>query len=181
MPPGPPQPVGGAPGPWDLVLDSEFDGTSLPAQWSTGVEGIAGVTSPWNVLEQDCYDPAQVSVTGGALDLSATAEQEACTQPYAQGTEPYVTGTVTTDGLFSFTYGYVEARIWLPGGPDGVADWPAFWADGQAFSPAGGEIDIVEGLRRSRPSGRLAGLHRPTEVSRSSSGRLKGFAIRYWM
>ena len=85
-------------------------------------------------------------MTGSALGLTAAAKPETCTQPYYQGTQPYATGSVTTDGTFSFTYGYVEARVWLPSGPGGVADWPAFWADGQAFSAAGGEIDIVEGL-----------------------------------
>ena len=47
-------------------------------------------------------------------------------------------------GLFSFTYGYMEARIWLPGSGE-IADWPAFWADGQNW-PTDGENDVLEGL-----------------------------------
>ena len=51
---------------------------------------------------------------------------------------------VTSYGTFNFTYGYMEARIWLPGSAR-IADWPAFWADGQNW-PTDGEIDVLEGL-----------------------------------
>ena len=135
-----PQPVGGATGPWNLVFDSEFNGSSLDRlQWSTGAFGAPGVTAGYNNLEQDCYNPAQVSVTGGALNITAIADGETC----GGVTQPYATGSVTTYGLFSFTYGYMEARVWLPGSSE-IADWPAFWADGQNW-PADGEIDVLEG------------------------------------
>jgi beta-glucanase (GH16 family) len=81
-----------------------------------------------------------VSVTGGVLDLSAVARAETC----GGAVHPYASGMVTTDGTFSFTYGYMEARIWLPGNGS-IADWPAFWADGQNW-PTNGEIDTLEGL-----------------------------------
>ena len=138
---GSPQPVGGATGPWNLVFDSEFNGSTLDSsQWSTGAFGAPGVTAGYDNLEQDCYNPAQVSVTGGALNITAIADGETC----GGVTQPYATGSVTTYGLFSFTYGYMEARIWLPGSGI-IADWPAFWADGQSW-PTDGEIDILEGL-----------------------------------
>jgi beta-glucanase (GH16 family) len=122
------------------VFDSEFNGSSLDtSQWSTGWFG-SGITQPVNSSEQECYDPAQVSVTNGELDLTAIAKTETC----GGVTRPYASGIVTTDGLFSFTYGYMEARIWLPGSSE-IADWPAFWADGQNW-PADGEIDVLEGL-----------------------------------
>ena len=125
--------------PWNLVFDSEFNGSSLDtSQWSTGWLG-SGITQPVNSYEQECYDPAQVSVANGELDLTAIAEAETC----GGVTRPYASGIVTTDGLFSFTYGYMEARIWLPGSGE-IADWPAFWAVGQN-SPPDGEIDLVEG------------------------------------
>ena len=135
-----PQPVGGATGPWNLVFDSEFNGSSLDRlQWSTGAYGAPGVTAGYNTLEQDCYNPAQVSVTGGALNITAIADGETC----GGVTQPYATGSVTTYGLFSFTYGYMEARLWLPGS-GGIADWPAFWASGLHW-PTTGEIDVLEG------------------------------------
>ena len=51
-------------------------------------------------------------------------------------------------GKFSFTYGFIEARVWLPGvpgSPGEVANWPGVWADGQNW-PEDGEIDIAEGI-----------------------------------
>jgi beta-glucanase (GH16 family) len=122
------------------VFDSEFNGSSLDtSQWSTGWFG-SGITQPVNSYEQQCYDPAQVSVANGELDLTAIAKAENC----GGVTRPYASGMVSTYGLFSFTYGYMEARIWLPGS-DSIADWPAFWADGQNW-PTDGEIDVLEGL-----------------------------------
>jgi beta-glucanase (GH16 family) len=54
-----------------------------------------------------------------------------------------------TQGLFSFTYGRVEARIKIP---RGQGMWPAFWLLGgdiaKAGWPACGEIDIMESLGR---------------------------------
>jgi beta-glucanase (GH16 family) len=53
---------------------------------------------------------------------------------------------VNTDGKYTFTYGAFEARIWVPSDANGsIADWPAFWADGQNW-PTTGEIDTFEGL-----------------------------------
>ena len=129
---GSPQPVGSVPGPWDLVFNSQFDGSSLPSMWSTGAWGAPGVTVGNDNIEQDCYDPSQVSVAGGALSITAIAQQETCGGVH----QPYTTGSVTTYGRFSFTYGYMEARIWLPG-PGNV---------GEPYSDGKGEIDVVEGL-----------------------------------
>ena len=137
---GSPLPVGAPAGTWNLAFDSEFNGTSLDTtQWSTGWFG-SGVTKGVNSLETECMDPAQVSVSNGALNLAAIAKPESC----GGATQPYTSGMVTTNGLFNFTYGYMEARIWLPGSTS-VVDWPAFWADGQNW-PTTGEIDVMEGL-----------------------------------
>jgi hypothetical protein len=46
---------------------------------------------------------------------------------------------------FTFTTGYLEARIRFPGNGSTIDNWPAFWTDGQNW-PASGEIDIAEGL-----------------------------------
>jgi beta-glucanase (GH16 family) len=51
---------------------------------------------------------------------------------------------ITSNGKYEFTYGYAEARIWLPGNTQ-ITDWPGWWLDGQNW-PQDGEIDIVEGL-----------------------------------
>ena len=135
----------GASGSWTLAFDDEFNGTALDrTKWNTGWFG-SGVTAPVGSSEQQCYDPAQVSVHNGTLHLDATARSEQC----GGSTRPYSSGMVTTNGLHQFTDGFFEASIYLPAAPDGsVADWPAWWTDGQSW-PADGEMDIMEGLSGS--------------------------------
>jgi len=134
----------GVPGNWTLKFDDEFTGSSLnTAKWSTGWYG-SGITPPVNKEEDDCYDPAQVSEGGGALNLSLIRKSENC------GIDDplYAGGLVSTQGKFSFSYGFYEARVWLPGetgDPSSVANWPAVWADGKTW-PQDGEIDVAEGI-----------------------------------
>ena len=52
---------------------------------------------------------------------------------------------MTTNGNFEQSYGYFEARVYLPGVDGQIANWPGFWTNGQNH-PEDGEIDIVEGL-----------------------------------
>jgi beta-glucanase (GH16 family) len=122
------------------IFDDEFTGTSLDtSDWSTGWFG-SGISGPVNSLEQDCYDPAQVAVANGELDLNLIQKTETCTG----SARPYTTGLITTDGKFSYTYGFAEARIWVPGSST-ITDWPSFWQDGQSW-PTDGELDVLEGL-----------------------------------
>jgi len=134
----------GVRGDWKLTFDDEFSGTSLDtAKWSTGWYG-SGITPPLDSAEQDCYDPAQVSEGGGTLGLTLIRKSEDC----GVSDQAYTTGVVTTRGKFNFTYGFIEARVWLPavpGNPSAAANWPDVWADGQSW-PEDGEIDIAEGL-----------------------------------
>jgi beta-glucanase (GH16 family) len=134
----------GVRGDWKLAFDDEFSGTSLDtAKWSTGWYG-SGITAPVNSGEKECYDPAQVSEGGGTLGLTLIRKSEDC----GISDPVYATGLVSTQGKFSFTYGFIEARVWLPainGDPGAVANWPAVWTDGQSW-PEDGEIDIAEGL-----------------------------------
>jgi Glycosyl hydrolases family 16 len=133
----------GVPGDWALTFDGEFNGTSLDtAQWSTGWYG-SGITPPVDSSEDNCDDPAEVSEGGGVLSLSLVQQSENC-----DGQENYAAGLVSTMGSFTFTYGFIEARVWLPGvpgSPGEVANWPGVWADGQIW-PEDGEIDIAEGI-----------------------------------
>ena len=59
----------------------------------------------------------------------------------------YTSARLKTQGLYSFTYGKVEARIKIPYG-QGI--WPAFWMLGDDSKargwPAIGEIDIMENI-----------------------------------
>jgi beta-glucanase (GH16 family) len=138
-----PMPTGVA-GDWMLAFDDEFNGTGLDtAKWSTGWGGGTGITPPVNSSEDDCYDPAQVTEGGGALSLSLIRKSESCGI-----SAQYAAGLISTNGKFNFTYGFIQARIWVPGAPgdpDYVANWPGVWTDGQNW-PEDGEIDIAEGI-----------------------------------
>jgi beta-glucanase (GH16 family) len=160
-----PQPVGDIAGPWNLVFDSEFNGSSLDAsQWSPGAFGT-GYTGPIDpAYGLDVCAASQVSVGSGSLQIKAILQ----TNTSAKGTFPYTSGAVTTmaptypwtsPALFSFTYGYAEARIWLPGS-GGIADWPAFWMFSTALSHTypNGEIDILEGLGGSAEAHLISSL-----------------------
>jgi hypothetical protein len=144
---GTPQPVG-IPGNWNLVLDSEFTGSSLPADWQTGWFG-SGVTGGVNSGEEDCYSPNNITFPGdGTLHINLTATSSTCDG----STKPYTTGLVTTnpdDGRtgpgFQYTYGVLEARVYVPANGTQIANWPAVWTDGQSW-PADGEDDVMEGL-----------------------------------
>jgi hypothetical protein len=139
----------GIAGNWQLVLDSEFNGTALPAPWRSGWFGT-GVTGPVNSAEADCYSPAALSYSSTGLKISLTQTPVTCSGK----TEPWTTGLITTnpdDGRppgtgFQYTYGVIEARIDVQGsGANQLYDWPAFWADGHNW-PQDGEDDVLEGL-----------------------------------
>jgi beta-glucanase (GH16 family) len=132
--------VGGA---WHSVFDDEFSSSTLDlTKWSTGWFG-SGITGSVDSSELECYDPNQVSETGGELDLNLVARSESCNGT----TKSYASGLVTTNGKFNYTYGYLEARAWMPGNAQ-IADWPAIWTDGQNW-PNTGEMDVLEGLSGS--------------------------------
>ena len=98
------------------------------------------ITAPVGSTELECYDPSQVTVANGELDLNLITQTETC----GGTTHPYTSGMVNTNGKFSYTYGYFEARAWLPG-TTSITDWPAIWTDGQSW-PTDGELDVMEGL-----------------------------------
>lgn len=57
----------------------------------------------------------------------------------------YTSARMQTNGLFSFQYGRLEARIWVP---EGQGIWPAFWLEGNNSATVGwpgcGEMDVME-------------------------------------
>jgi hypothetical protein len=139
-PTAPPTP----PGAVELFRD-DFNGTRIDlAKWRPN--WLAGndtdITKPVNSAELSCYDPAQVSVGGGYLRLRAVARQ--CRDNKGV-TYPYASGLVESAHDFTFTYGRIEARMWLPG-TGAIQNWPAFWANGTGQWPTTGELDVMEGL-----------------------------------
>lgn len=122
-----------------LVWSDEFNGSSIDtSKWNFEIgTGSWG----WGNNEQQYYtnrsDNAYVS--GGALHIRAKRE--------SYGGMNYTSARLITNGKFTFTYGYVEARLALPSS-QGI--WPAFWMLGANIGsvgwPACGEIDIMEAI-----------------------------------
>jgi hypothetical protein len=147
-----PQP-NGIPGNWNLVLDSEFNTSSLDTSiWRAGWWGT-GVTDPVNGAEDDCYNSNNVALSGTALNLSVTHQSSTCNGK----TYPWTGALVDTNpddgrasGGFQYTYGALEARVYIPASATGdqIANWPAVWAVDQDSDPtiAYGEMDLLEGL-----------------------------------
>lgn len=71
----------------------------------------------------------------------------------------YTSARLKSEGLQSFQYGRLEARIKMP---EGQGFWPAFWMLGDSINstpwPACGEIDIMESVG-STPSTNYGSIH----------------------
>jgi len=125
-----PPPVSGS---WTLKFADEFNGSSLDlnkwrpnwAWWLTNADTV--ISKPVNEAELSCYDPSAVTESNGVVTL--TAVQQPCTANNGV-TYAYRSGLIESYNHYQFTYGYMEARMWLPQGTDSPVDWPAFWANG---------------------------------------------------
>ncbi len=130
----------GVPGNWRIVLDDDFDDTSLNSSlWNTQY--------PWGEDNngdgsQNCYLPSNVSLDGES-HLVLTGQRGEVDGTGRNGhpkTWPYNSGQVNTFGKFHFTHGVLEVRAQVPAG---LGTWPAFWA-----LPANGswppEVDVME-------------------------------------
>jgi beta-glucanase (GH16 family) len=139
----------GIKGNWNLVLDSEFNTSSLNTNiWTPGWFGSGVTDSPGDA--GICNSASNVTFPGdGTMHLNVTATPSTC-----QGgqTYPYTGALISSDpedgrasGGFQYTYGVLEARVYVPGNGTQISDWPAVWTDGQSW-PNDGEDDLMEGL-----------------------------------
>ncbi len=118
---------------WTLVWQDEFE-NSISDSW-TFEEGMGD--SGWGNNELQYYTSDNASIVDGMLQIQARAE--------SYGGASYTSSRLKTQGIKSFKYGKIEARISMPSF-SGV--WPAFWMLGENITsvgwPACGEIDIME-------------------------------------
>ena len=140
-----------------LVWSDEFSNTSGssqqpdPAIWTydTGNSGFGNQElenyCAWGSSTTPC-NPAQPNAYIG-LDnvLHIVAQQTSA--------GVYTSARLKTQGLFSFQYGRIEARMQLP---ESQGMWPAFWMLGNNITtvdwPACGELDIMEHIDGSNPA-----------------------------
>jgi len=118
---------------YQLVWSDEFNGSSLNNSYWTYDLGNNGWGN--NELENYTNSSNNIYLQNGNLYINARKE--------SNGT--YTSGRIKTQGLKSFQYGKIEARMKLP---FGQGMWPAFWMLGNNITSAGwpacGEIDIME-------------------------------------
>ncbi|MFI5163795.1 MAG: family 16 glycosylhydrolase [Bacteroidia bacterium] len=120
---------------WNLVWSDEFTNATInTANWvfETGGGG-------WGNAELENYTNRAVNATVSNGNLLIIGKKE------SYGGSNYTSARMKTQGLQSWTYGKVEARIKIP---TGKGLWPAFWMLGNNIStvnwPTCGEIDIME-------------------------------------
>ncbi len=116
---------------WTLAWSDEFSGNTVNAQnWTYDLGG-----GGWGNNELETYTADSATVQGGELRITARKN--------ADGT--YSSARLKTQGLQSWTYGKIAARMRLP---QGQGIWPAFWMLGGNITtvgwPKSGEIDIME-------------------------------------
>lgn len=133
--------------PWECTFADGFQGTSLDLdKWSPVL------TSETNFTGGGCFlglGP-NIVVKDGSLQLTTQKEDApvTCDHPRNPVTSDYTSGSVTSTGKFSQTYGRFAIRAAMPA-TDGAGSHSALWltpADPTFYGawPHSGEIDIVE-------------------------------------
>lgn len=125
---------------WNLIWHDEFDAPDIDlSRWRLEI-GYTGETN--GELEIYTARRKNAYIANGCLVIAARADNY---KGYR-----YSSARLTTQGLNSWTYGRIEARIKIP---EGQGLWPAFWMLGEDYATLGwpqcGEIDIMEAIGRS--------------------------------
>jgi len=122
---------------WKLLWSDEFNG---PA-------GQLPDAKKWTYdLGYDCCGNNEIETyTNSTKNVFQDGNGNLVIRALRDSAGNYTSARIKTQGLFSFTYGRVEARIKLPYG-EGI--WPAFWMLGADITsvgwPQSGEVDIME-------------------------------------
>jgi beta-glucanase (GH16 family) len=144
---------------WKLVWSDEFNATELDKRnWTFDLGG-----GGWgnNELEKYTSERTNVFVANGELVIQAVKS----------GTN-YTSARLKTQGLRSWTYGKIAARMKLP---SGAGIWPAFWLLGNSITTIGwpkcGEVDIMELIGGGAADGTIYGtMHWQENGSHLSKG-----------
>jgi beta-glucanase (GH16 family) len=135
--------------PGSLVWSDEFNGTTRPDQqpdpkvwtYDTGHSGYGN-----HELEHYCAWGSSITpcnLTHPNAYVGTDGNLHIVAQQPAKGV--YTSSRLKTEGLFSFRYGRIEARI---KSPEAQGMWPAFWTLGNNTAttgwPGAGEQDIME-------------------------------------
>jgi beta-glucanase (GH16 family) len=125
---------------WNLVWSDEFDDVGINTDnWTYDIGG-----GGWGNSELEYYTNRLDNAYTDNGNLLIIAKKE------SYGGNSYTSARMKTQGLQSFMYGKIEARIKLPVG-QGL--WPAFWLLGDSISQVGwpkcGEIDIMEHINNT--------------------------------
>lgn len=137
-----------------LVWSDEFSGMNNgqpnPAIWSydTGTNCCGNheleTYCAWGAATGPCNPSRPNAFTGSDGYLHIVAENPS--------SGVYTSARLKSQGLFSFQYGRIEARILVP---ESQGMWPAFWLLGNNIRtkswPACGEADIMEHIDGSKP------------------------------
>jgi beta-glucanase (GH16 family) len=153
-----------------LVWSDQFDGPAgTPPPASKWVHDVGAYGAPDNELETYTDSPANASDDGHG-NLAIVARRQTVTGPDGL-TRNYTSARLETQGLFSATYGLIEARMKIPAG---TGLWSAFWLLGNSINAAGwpscGEIDVMETLGQD-PFAVRGTIHGPDGRSGYSRGR----------
>jgi beta-glucanase (GH16 family) len=134
---------------WTCTFDDEFDGTTLNSKdWTPVTTATSGYHSG---VECDVNSPNNVSVSGGALDLTVRKEASpfVCQDPLGNYMTQYTSASLTSLNNFSQTYGDFVVKAKFPaatvaGLQSSLWLWPVNALKYGYSWPASGEIDIAE-------------------------------------
>jgi beta-glucanase (GH16 family) len=157
--------------PWTCTFSDNFSGSTLDTtKWSVGTTAQTGFS-----VGQTCFQSGDVTVSGGALNLTSrdSGTPYTCDSPAGAFTTRYSGGHVATAGKFSQTYGRFDVRARYP--LDGPGLHGGFWLYPAAQTygpwPASGEIDVSEWWS-GVPTTVLPTLHYTTSTFLDDSGWL---------
>lgn len=164
-----------------LVWSDEFSNSgSTPAQpnpatwtYDTGAGGFGNQElenyCAWGSNMSPCNSANPNAYVGTDGYLHIVAEQP------TSGT--YTSARMKSQGLFTFMYGRIEARLELP---ESQGMWPAFWMLGADIDkvhwPGCGEIDVMENIGKE-PSTVHGSLHGPGPQGAGTDDMTAGFTL----